>query len=188
MKAYVLVKIGLLAIVILLCIWNQNTAIGKEEKLEGENSVQSPFVGVERDARLGSEITKTRSFLYAPPPMPHQGMKQRDCMKCHAPFNDIKKKWRSIRPVAHKSYSQCYQCHVPQRRGEDAPFTESDFLALDLPGEGSRNNDFSPRLYHTKYLCVKTVCLATARRDTATTVRRIQSVRSVCNATFRKHQ
>jgi len=101
-------------------------------------------VGIEREAKLGDSLAKSRSFMYAPPPMPHQGVKQQDCMGCHAPVNDIKKKWRSIRPVAHKNYSQCYQCHVEKSREVEVPFVPSDFLALDLPGEGSQNHDYSP--------------------------------------------
>ena len=141
-------------LIVALCIWTQNTVSGKEKRSrssgESEKALPaltketSPFVGIDREAKLGDTITSSRSFLYAPPPMPHQGIKQQDCMNCHAPENDIKKKWRSIRPVAHEHYSQCYQCHVTISRDDETPFAPSDFLALDLPGEGSRNNDYSP--------------------------------------------
>lgn len=112
------------------------TASQAEEEVE--------FPAVEREANLGDSLAKSRSFMYAPPPMPHQGIKEGQCMNCHAPKDDIKKRWRAIRPIAHEHFTQCYQCHVSKSRDDLEPFVESDFLALDLFGGGSRNNEYAP--------------------------------------------
>ncbi len=115
----------------------------------------SPFIGVDREVIIGTEITKDRAFLYAPPPNPHnpKDISQNDCMNCHAPRNDIKLKWRAIRPLAHKVYSQCLQCHVSQDRNTETPFVENDFVGLDFPGGGSRATDFSPpTIPHKEYM------------------------------------
>ncbi len=130
----------------LLAIWSKMGAdeSGVAGSQSPEAEADSPFVTVEREAQLGDSITSSRSFLYAPPPMPHTGMKQDDCLNCHAPEYDIKKRWRAIRPISHQLYSQCLQCHVEQSRPAAVPFVLSDFLALDLPGKGSRNNEYAP--------------------------------------------
>lgn len=118
--------------------------VGKSKKPAEQPGYDSPFVGIEREAHLGDEMSKSRAYVYAPPPMPHQVGKQEDCMQCHAPVDDIKKKWRSIRPMAHPHYSQCKQCHVPKTREGLDDFVESDFLGLGLPGKGSRAHDYAP--------------------------------------------
>lgn len=104
------------------------------------------FDGVERDAVVGTRITQDRSFLYAPPPMPHdrKDVSQGDCLNCHAPVTNIAKKWRAIRPLAHEVYSQCLQCHVAQDRSVTDLFVESEFVGLDFPGEGSQAHEYAP--------------------------------------------
>tara|TARA_B110000037_G_scaffold175631_1_gene200281 strand:- start:1888 stop:2526 length:639 start_codon:yes stop_codon:yes gene_type:complete len=112
--------------------------------VEEGTDVPALFEAINRVAVVGTEITKDRSFLYAPPPNPHNDKKQGECMGCHAPETDLAKKWKSIRPIPHKVYSQCLQCHVSQVRPESELFVESDWFGLDFPGAGSRDNDYSP--------------------------------------------
>ena len=119
-------------------------AIALAALLGAAKETPSAFVPVERDAAVGREAAVDRAFFGAPPPVPHFSPRQDDCLNCHAPENDIAKKWRAIAPIPHALYTQCYQCHVPKNRQALAPFVETDFVGLDFPGKGSREHDYAP--------------------------------------------
>lgn len=132
----------------LLAFWiaygNLASQVGAPQS--GEKQSESVFESVERDVSTEADLSGDRAFLYAPRPMPHDpaDTQQGDCMNCHAPVDDIAKKWRAIRPFAHEHYSQCLQCHVARDRSVTELFGENEFVGLDATGKGSRAHDYAP--------------------------------------------
>ena len=121
---------------------SERPSVQSVDQIEEES--EGPFSGIDRDHALSDGSDKSRAFVYAPPPTPHLRGQQEDCMQCHAPVNDIRKKWRSIRPMAHPIFSQCKQCHVDRLRETIESFAESDFVGLGLPGSGSKAHAYAP--------------------------------------------
>jgi len=128
---------------------SEASAEGKGDALlpkPAEGAAPTSFDEVERDVVVSSEEPSDRAFMYAPPPMPHarEDVSQGECLSCHAPVTDIKKRWRAIRPVPHALYSQCMQCHVSQERGMLPLFAESEFIGLAATGNGSQAHAYAP--------------------------------------------
>jgi cytochrome c-type protein NapB len=102
---------------------------------------QRSFAQPVRDNPVGQKLPATRSFLGAPPPMPHTFSGDRDgryCLGCHARENRIEKRQQAIAPVPHPEFSQCQQCHVNGSDRSVAVFRENGFIGLDDPGKGTR--------------------------------------------------
>jgi cytochrome c-type protein NapB len=100
-----------------------------------------------RETPVGTGRLGGRAFLGAPPPMPHTFAGDRDgryCLECHARVARIEKRQSAIAPVPHAEFSQCQQCHVSGTNKTLAPFRETTFVGLDLPGKGSRAHAFAP--------------------------------------------
>lgn len=93
-----------------------------------------------RDAAVGKEITASRAYWGAPPPVPHSIRSERSsasCLECHALENRIEKRQQAIAPLPHAEFSQCLQCHV-KAEPKAEPFRQNDFVGLDFPGKGVR--------------------------------------------------
>lgn len=112
---------------------------------------------------VGTNISVSRAFWGAPPPMPHSFPQPKDdgrvCLECHAREDRIEKRQQAIVPVPHAEFSQCQQCHVPLRGdlvelGEKLEsFRPSTFVGLDSPGKGTRAHPFSPpTIPHKTYM------------------------------------
>lgn len=99
-----------------------------------------------REAVVGKEITQSRAYWGAPPPVPHTIRSQQSnasCLECHALKNRIEKRQQAIAPLPHAEFSQCLQCHV-KADSKVEPFRESDFVGLDFPGKGTRAHPLAP--------------------------------------------
>lgn len=108
---------------------------------------QRSFAQPIRETPVGTGRLGNRAFLGAPPPMPHTFAGDRDgryCFECHARVARIEKRHSAIAPVPHAEYSQCQQCHVSGVNRTLAPFRDTTFVGLDLPGKGTRAHAFAP--------------------------------------------
>jgi nitrate reductase cytochrome c-type subunit len=100
-----------------------------------------------RETTVGTGRLGDRAFLGAPPPMPHTFAGDRDgryCFECHARVNRVEKRHSAIAPVPHAEFSQCQQCHVSGVNKTLAPFRDTSFVGLDLPGKGTRAHAYAP--------------------------------------------
>lgn len=110
------------------------------------NEVRS-FAQPIRETPVGASRLGDRAFLGAPPPMPHTFAGDRDgryCFECHARVNRIEKRHSAIAPVPHAEFTQCQQCHVSGVNKTLAPFRDTLFVGLDLPGKGTRAHAYAP--------------------------------------------
>jgi cytochrome c-type protein NapB len=108
---------------------------------------QRSFAQPVRETPVGASRLGERSFLGAPPPMPHTFAGDRDgryCLECHARVTRVEKRQSAIAPVPHAEFSQCQQCHVSGVNKSLAPFRETLFLGLDQPGKGTRAHAYAP--------------------------------------------
>ncbi|MBL9172138.1 MAG: hypothetical protein JNL10_01265 [Verrucomicrobiales bacterium] len=110
---------------------------------DGSRSFAQPI----RPDPIGTNISASRAFWGAPPPMPHTFAGDRDgryCLECHARTTRIERRQQAIAPVPHAEYSQCQQCHVNGTDRSGSVFRESLFVGLDYPGKGTRAHPLAP--------------------------------------------